>query len=387
MRWNNTLATVLLCASAVLASAQASPEVPRPQAPFVHKKKYVMGTVFEIVAYGQSVSQASDAVDLALQEVVRLDDVMSDYKADSALSRLNHSSHSRPERVPPDLFRVIGEALQYSRLSAGKFDVTVGPLVNLWKAAIRGGQPPSPADEEKARACVGYQKVELLPPDQIQFHSPCTQIDLGAIGKGYALDRAAAVLRAHGISRALLDAGGSTLVVMGTPPGQAGWLVHLRDPSKRADPVVMLSDSSVSTSEQTPPSLLSPEPAGHIIDPKTGAPERTPFTVSVVAATGTASDTLSTTLLLGGPTQGKKLVEGAAGVAAIWVSLDGKSEVVSKPGGPQIRVEGGARVPVGRLGSPAAGKWPGCRGRRAGSGRGGSVPRRSRPRSQSGAAD
>src|SRR5690242_9538494 len=195
MRWNKLFAAVLLCASAVLSSAQESPEAPQPQARFVHKKKYVMGTVFEIAAYGESRPQLSAAVDLALQEVVRLDDVMSDYKADSALSRLNHSSHSRPQRVPPDLYRVIGEALRYSRLSGGKFDVTVGPLVNLWKAAIRGGQPPSSADEEKVRACVGYQKVELLPPDRVQFHSPCTRIDLGAIGKGYALDRAAAVLR------------------------------------------------------------------------------------------------------------------------------------------------------------------------------------------------
>ena len=95
MRWNKLLA-VLLCASAVLASAQASAQNPQPQASFVHKKKYVMGTVFEIVAYGESLAQVSDAVDQALQEVVRLDDVMSDYKADSALSRLNHSSHSRP---------------------------------------------------------------------------------------------------------------------------------------------------------------------------------------------------------------------------------------------------------------------------------------------------
>ena len=194
MRWNKPLAAVLLWVPVVLASAQASPEAPQPQAPLVHKKKYAMGTVFEIVAYGESVAQASEAVDKALQEVVRLDDVMSDYKPDSALSRLNHSSHSRPQRVPPDLYRVIGEALQYSRLSGGKFDVTVGPLVNLWKVAIRGGRPPTSADEEKVRACVGYQKVELLPPDRVQFHSPCTQIDLGAIGKGYALDQAAAVL-------------------------------------------------------------------------------------------------------------------------------------------------------------------------------------------------
>ena len=340
MPWNKPLAAVLLCVSAVLASAQAS----QSQSPFVHKKKYVMGTVFEIVAYGESRAQLSNAVDLALQEVVRLDDVMSDYKPESALSRLNHSSHSRPQRVPPDLYRVIGEGLQYSRLSGGKFDVTVGPLVNLWKVAIRGGQPPSSADEEKVRACVGYRKVELLPPDRVQFHSPCTRIDLGGIGKGYALDRAAAVLRAHGISRALLDAGGSTLLALGTPPGQAGWPVHLKDPSNRVNPVVMLSNNSVSTSEQTPPSLLSPETAGHIIDPDSGAPERTPFAVSVVARTGTASDALSTTLLLVGPDNGKALVKTLAGVAAIWVSPDGKSESASS--GPQILINGSAPGPA-----------------------------------------
>lgn len=341
MRWNRQLVVFfLLRASVALVSSQTSP----PQDPFVHKKKYVMGAVFEIIAfraYGESLAQASDAVDEALREIVRLDDVMSDYKADSALNRLNHSSHSCPESVPPDLYRVIGEALQYSRVSGGKFDVTVGPLVNLWKAAIRGGPAPSAAEEEKVRACVGYQKVELLPPDQVQFHAPCVQIDLGAIGKGYALDRAADVLRSHGISRALLDAAGSTVVGMGAPPGQAGWLVHLRDPSNKIDPQVMLSDSSVSTAEQTPPSLLSPESAGHIIDPDKGVPVRTPFAVSVVANTGTASDALSTTLLLMGPEKGKDLVRSLAGVAAIWVSSDGNLELLSS--GPQILVNGAAQ--------------------------------------------
>ena len=344
MRWNNRLAVVVLGASAALASAQVSAQGSPPQLSMVHKKKYVMGTVFEIVAYGDSQKQVSDAVDQALQEVVRLDGVMSDYKPDSALSRLNHSSHSRPEPVPPDLYRIIGEALQYSRLSEGKFDVTVGPLVNLWKAAIRGGQPPSAAEEEKARACVGYQKVEMLPPGRVQFHSPCTQIDLGSIGKGYALDQAAAVLRAHGLSRALLDAGGSSLVGMGAPPGQPGWLVHLRDPSNQVDPVVMLSDNSVSTSEQTPASLLSPERAGHIIDPDNGGPVRTPFAISVAASTGTASDALSTTLLLLGPEKGKELVKNLAGVAAIWISSDGKSESAST--GPRILLHGGAQTPA-----------------------------------------
>ena len=106
----------------------------------------------------------------------------------------------------------------------------------------------------------------------------------------------------------------------------------------------MLSDSSVSTSEQTPPSLLSPEQAGHIIDPDSGAPERTPFAVSVVARTGTASDALSTTLLLLGPGKGKELVKTLAGVAAIWISSDGKSELASN--GPPILINGGAQRPA-----------------------------------------
>lgn len=338
MRWNKFLPVLLLCAAVALASAEAhqaqAAVVHKNQPSFVHKKKYVMGTVFEIVAYGESPDQASEAIDHAFREIVRLDDVMSDYKADSALSRLNHSSHSTPQTVPPDLYGIISEALQYSRLSGGKFDVTVGPLVNLWKAAIRGGPVPSAADEEKVRACVGYQKVELLPPDRVQFHSPCTQIDLGSIGKGYALDRAADVLRSRGIARALLDAGGSSIVAMGAPPGQTGWLVHLRDPSNKVDPQVVLSDSSVSTSEQTPPSLLERESAGHIIDPDKGVPVRTPFAVSAVANTGSASDALSTTLLLVGPEEGKPLVKNVPGVAAVWVSSDGQTQQVSN--GPQI---------------------------------------------------
>ena len=263
---------------------------------------------------------------------------MSDYKPDSALSHLNHSSHVGPQSVPPDLYRVIGEALEYSRISSGKFDVTVGPLVNLWKAAIRGGPAPTPAEEEKVRACVGYQKVELISPDKIQFHSPCVQIDLGSIGKGYALDRAADVLRSHGVTRAFLDSGGSSIVAMGAPPGQAGWLVHLRDPSNKMDPQIVLSDSSVSTSEQTPASLLSRESAGHIIDPDKGVPLKTPFAVSVVANTGTASDALSTTLLLVGPEEGRQLVRHAADVAAIWVSADGQTLQASS--GPKILVAG-----------------------------------------------
>ncbi len=300
----------------------------------VYKKKYIMGTVFEIAAYDQTSEHASVALENAFQEIVRVDNLLSNYKSDSALSALNRSAHFHAEKVPPDLYRVVEESVRFSRLSGGKFDISIAPLVDLWKAAIAGEGAPSLAKQQAARTCVGSEKIELTPPDHITFHSPCMRLDLGAIGKGYAVDRAAEILRSSGISKALINAGGSTILAMGSPPGQSAWLVHLRDPSHEVDPQVMLKDESVSTSEQTAPSLLGNDTAGHIIDPDTGTPLRTEFAVSVIAQTGTLSDALSTTSLLLGPAKGKGLIQRMPDVTAIWISRDAQMETVT--GGPQI---------------------------------------------------
>src|SRR5581483_1179246 len=117
----------------------------------------------------------------------------------------------------------------------------------------------------------------------------------------------AEVLRKSGIESALIDAGGSTIYAIGSPPGQQGWLVHMRDPSGQVDPTVMLQDASVSTSEQSPPSYLT-SAAGHIIDPANGLPLRTHDAISVIAKDGTSSDALSTTLLLAGLDEGGRIV-------------------------------------------------------------------------------
>ena len=335
MRWSRRKAAVLILLFCTLVSfAAASSSGSEASASFVHKKKYVMGTVFEIVAYDASPAHASDAINRAFEKIVQLDELMSNYKFDSALSRLNRSAHFHAENVPSDLYRVVEESLRYSKISGGKFDISVGPLVDLWKAEIRGERAPSPAEEEKVRRCVGYEKIKLFAPDRIEFLSPCLQIDLGAIGKGYAVDRAVEILRSHGIREALIDAGGSTIYAMGSPPGQTGWRVHLRDPSKKIDPQVILNEDSVSTSEQTPPSLLGNDSAGHIIDPDTGVPLKTTFAVSIIAKSATASDALSTTLLLVGPEKGKTLIKSVTDAAAIWISPEGHTGTASS--GPLI---------------------------------------------------
>jgi thiamine biosynthesis lipoprotein len=329
MRYGKRRAATLISFVLVASFLQSS------ENPFlVYKKKYIMGTVFEIAAYDQSSEHASNSIEKAFREIVRLDDLLSNYKPDSALSNLNRSAHFHAEKVPPDLYRVIDQAVQFSRLSDGKFDISIAPLVNLWKAALRGEGTPSRAQQEEVRDCVGYEKIELTPPDQISFRSSCLQLDLGAIGKGYAVDRAAEVLHSLGIRDALINAGGSTILAMGSPPNQTAWLVHLRDPSNKIDPQVMLKDESVSTSEQTAPSLLGSDSAGHIIDPDTGLPLKTVFAVSAVSKTATVSDALSTALLLLGPTKGTALIKNTADVSAIWISQDAQVETATR--GPQI---------------------------------------------------
>ena len=123
-------------------------------------------------------------------------------------------------------------------------------------------------------------------------------------------------------------------MAMGSPPGQSAWLVHLRDPSHQVDPQVMLKDESVSTSEQSMPSILGKDSPGHIIDPGTGQPLETEFAVSVIAKTGMMSDSLSTTLLLLGPAEGRVLLGRMAEVSAIWIAPDGRLDTVIS--GPQI---------------------------------------------------
>ncbi|HET6177557.1 MAG TPA: FAD:protein FMN transferase [Candidatus Sulfotelmatobacter sp.] len=328
MRYDKRRAAALVVFFSITASVQSSDSTP-----LVYKKKYIMGTIFEIAAYDQSSEHASIAIEKAFQEIVRIDDLLSNYKADSALSRLNRSAHFHAEQVPYDLYRVIDQAVQFSRLSEGKFDISIAPLVNLWKAALSGDAAPSLTQQQEVRRCVGYDKIELVPPDQVIFHSPCLQLDLGAIGKGYAVDRAAEVLHSSGIRNALINAGGSTILAMGAPPARAAWLIHLRDPSNKIDPKVMLKDESVSTSEQTP-SLLGNDLAGHIVDPDTGTPLKTEFAVSVIAKTGTMSDGLSTTLLLLGPDKGKALLGRMPDVSAIWISP--KAQVEKVTSGPRI---------------------------------------------------
>ena len=279
----------------------------------MHQQRYSMGTMFDIVVYHASRVEAERAISNAMEEIVRLDGVMSHYKADSDLTRLNRRGAGGTVSVDPSLHDVIRVSLAVSRRSAGRFDVTVAPLLRTWKRAAAQGRLPSAAEIAEARRCVGYQSIELADPHEIRLRSDCIEIDLGGIGKGYAVDRALAILRSAGIRRALINAGGSSIAAMGAPPNRQGWPVLV------GHNTLLLQGSSLSTSQQDPAI-----PHDGIVDPLRGAPAEGRTAVSVVAPSAALSDALSTTLVMLSIEEGRQLVAQFADVSALWLSPAGQ---------------------------------------------------------------
>ena len=307
------------CAVAVLSLASASAQ----PLTLVQQQRYSMGTMFDIVVYHASRPAAEQAIDRALNEVARLDRVMSHFKADSDLARLVRDGRRDFVSVDPSLYDVIEQSLRYSRRSNGTFDVTIAPVLKVWKRAYSEGRRPADDEIAAARKCVGYEKIEIAAPDRIRLRSDCLEIDLGGIGKGYAVDRALAVLEAAGVRDALVNAGSSSIAAIGAPPGLDGWPVAIGAHVSGRD-TMLLRNASISTSQQNTAFLpFVAGTFGDIIDPWAAAPVEGRGIVSVVAPRATASDALSTTLLLLPPPDGAVLLSQFDHVAAFWISTQG----------------------------------------------------------------
>ena len=306
MRFADALLMVASAAGVAGATHAAEPQnVP------VQQQRYSMGTMFEIVAYHEPRAIAERAVAAALDEISRLDDVLSDYNKDSEVSRLVREGRKAAVTVDPELFEVLEESLVISRRSGGVFDVTIAPVVRAWREAREQDRQPTEAEIAAAKRCVGYDKIELPAPNQVRLRSDCVEIDLGAIGKGYALDRGMAVLKEAGIRHATVNAGNSSIGAIGHPPGKSGWPVLLGG-ALNGRRTLLLRNQSISTSSQSP--------AGHIVDPRSGGPARTPLAVSVIAPRGSTSDALSTALLLMSAEAGAAMLPHFPGVSVLWIA-------------------------------------------------------------------
>lgn len=281
----------LLCACLAVGGIVLARDVPYRQS------RRIMGTAVEIQAYHSNQRAVERAVTAALDEMDRVDRLLSNYRADSELSRMNHSAAKTPFSASIELYDFVRRCRSFFDETSGTFDPTVGPLVRAWGFFTSDPERPSPGEAAAAKTRSGFDKVRLDDATRlVSYAVEGVELDPGGIGKGYAVDRAAAVLRGAGITSALISAGGSTIYGLGHPPDREGWTVGVRDPAG-ASPflrTVTLRDAAISTSGMSEKFVVvDGKRYGHIIDPRTGEPAEAMCQVTVVTPSATDSDALT----------------------------------------------------------------------------------------------
>jgi FAD:protein FMN transferase len=272
-----------------------------------------MACLYEITAYGSDSGVLARVVEEAFDEVDRIDRLMSHYRPDSPLSRLNREAAGGPVAVEAELFDFIAQALDYSRDSGGAFDVTVGPLMKAWGFFRGDGRLPARGELAAVLQRVGYRHVVLdHQRGTVRFDVPGVELDLGGIAKGYAVDRAVDVLRRHGVSAALVSACGSTMYALGAPPDLDAWQLEVADPldADRTAFPVRIRDRALSVAGSSEKFFeVDDTRYSHIMDPRTGMPVQGVLSVAVLAPTGTAGDALDDAFFVQGVEKSTTAIE------------------------------------------------------------------------------
>jgi FAD:protein FMN transferase len=308
MRGARTAVACVFVALACVAVGSASPGPHHYEA-----SRLSMACVYAIEVYGPDSQALPSITDAAFDEVDRIDRLMSHYKSDSPLSLINREAARHPVPVARELFDFISESLRYTRKTAGAFDVTVGPLMKAWGFFRGEGHMPAPGDLSEARRHVGAGHVTLdADTTSIAFDQSGVELDLGGIAKGYAVDRAAAVLKSRGVTAALISAGGSTIYAIGAPPGRLGWDVSIQDPddSRKMARTISLKNRALSVAGSSEKAFTANGVRyAHIMDPRTGRPVQGILSVAVLARNGTVGDALDDGLFVLGPEQSRRYLK------------------------------------------------------------------------------
>lgn len=294
------------------------------------QSRYAMGTIFSIYLYATDHLQADALFQAAFEEIERLDETLSNYRSSSELSRINRLAARDVVTTDPEVFDLIATALDFSERSQGAFDVTVGPLMRAWGFFRGRGRMPSDGELRTARESVGFRNVLIdVPSRTICFAIPGLELDLGAIGKGYTVDRVASLLREYGVETALIDSGSSTLHALGAPPGQNGWTVHIPYPGNRELTLstVSLRDQSLSTSGNYEQCFELDRRYCHIMDPRTAKPVDGILQATLIASDSTTTDAVSNALFVLGPEAGRELLATMPDVSALWVLDDATQRI------------------------------------------------------------
>ena len=293
--------------------------------------RYIMGTVFQAtlcraettgtLRRQQSMQNVFTNVFATTQ---RFDALFTTYSSESPLSHINAQAGQGLQQVPPEVIDILRMSQLYTDLTQGAFDVTVGPLLTLWRQSATAQEQPASAAVINTLLSIGSHKIQFDVNDRVALPSHTMTLDLGGIGKGYALDQAAKQLQEQGVTNALLNFGQSSLWALGQPPGDKGWRLLLRQPKGEAVGIARFSNQAISVSGSLGHSMeVGGQRYSHIIDPRTGMPVQRDLLACIVAPSAAQAEALSTALLVLGESEGLTLIERLEGVEGILLEANG----------------------------------------------------------------
>ena len=256
------------------------------------------------------------------QKASRLDGLLTTYSADSPISHLNAQAGQGPVAVPPEVTAILSLSVHYWQLTHSTFDITVGPLMALWRQTEH---LPSSGVLQKTLALIGSDKIELSPTGTVTLSQADMALDLGGIGKGFALDRMVVVLKDQHITQALLDFGQSSQWAVGSPSDAAGWRLLIRQPDGQVTGLITLRDQALSVSGSLGQSVtVGGQRYGHVIDPRTGQPVQRDLLACVIAPSAAQAEALSKAFLILGESEGIALLERLPGVEGMLLETNGQ---------------------------------------------------------------
>ncbi len=301
--------------------------------------RLVMGTVARITAVSDNSDVGKDELEKAFWELEKVNKLMSDYDGDSEIGRVNKYAFQKAVAVSDETFKVLQAAVSFSEKTGGAFDITVGPLVDLWREAQDSNSIPAERQLQEAKERVGYEKLVLDPDgNKVKFKVKGMRVDLGGIAKGYAIDRAVSVLKEEGFAGGMVDVGGDIKCFGMSSAGKKHWTIGIQDPGSgegvEEGKLLMklnLKDKAIATSgDYRRFVVVKGQKYSHIIDSSGGKGSNKLPSVSVIAEDAVTADALATAVSVKGGEKGLELIEGISGVEAILITNTGSIKKTSQ---------------------------------------------------------
>jgi len=282
----------------------------RPLCRPLREVHYVMGTLLDIAVFEEDRERGKRILRRCFQEARRLEELFSVHDEESTLSQLNRRAGLGSVEVGEELFAILQAAMRLSQGTLGAFDVTTGPLIEFWKKAGEEGKLPDEPSLKEVLGRVGNFKLSLHFPGTAELTQPGMRLDLGGIGKGYAVDRMVQLLKGSGIKTAFINFGESSLYALGASPQGEAWRVLVKGMEDEWAGVLDLKDQALSASGTYGQYVeIQGRRYSHVIDPRSGLPCESPAMAIVVGSKATEAEALSTALLILGSDPGLRLLQ------------------------------------------------------------------------------